>query len=43
MSDQLLQEILDRVKEAHQNKGWNEMWNVIQQNPDAILDALGNQ
>lgn len=35
--------VLDRVKEAHQNKGWNEMWNVIQQNPDAILDALGNQ
>lgn len=32
--------VLDRVKEAHAKKGWNEMWDVIQSNPDAILDAM---
>ncbi len=32
--------IQDRIRQAHQEKGWNEMWKIIQQNPDAITEAL---
>jgi hypothetical protein len=30
----------DKLRETHREKGWGEMWNLIQSNPDAILNEF---